>query len=200
MRRFLNIAIAAALISPVAARGQERMPFDSLKVGGHVIPFDAEMKLTGVSALLGTADTNTRGDASTSLHWLCYRAVAGRDTAVLAIESSEMGGGIYATSFEVFRADLARDLQRKCVTIAVSPHDIVTDRGIRLGMTRAEVERVLGRATRDSANQFTYDWVKDRRGKVGSQENAPYSECSELDIWYRDGIVVHISGDRLDVT
>ncbi len=193
------IPFSALLIVLSGACGRQ-MPFDLLRVGNQRVTFNATMTLKQVAAMLGKADTNTRGDASESQTWLCYRAAAAGDTATLAVESDEIGGGVHVTSFDLFRLGADSGLERHCALLHVAPRSIVTDRGITLGMTRSQVQRVLGRATRDSAGVAAYEWSRERRGRVGTKENQGFSEGSHMQIWYVDGIVVRISGDRMDIS
>jgi hypothetical protein len=199
MIRRLVATLAFLLAATHSALAQERIPFNSLKVGDRELTFNVTMSLTRAVALLGTADTNNRGDASTSLTWLCYRAAVASDTAILIVESSEMGG-TSVTSFTLLRPGGDPGLERRCAPLAVAPRTIATDRGITLGMTKVQVEQVLGRATRDSAGIVKYEWLRQRRGRFGRAENVDYSEGSFLDIWFAHGIVIRLSGDRMDIS
>ena len=200
MHRSTKALVLVLLAASHSAIAQERMPLTSLKVGPRELTFNVTMTLAKVAGLLGRASVNERGDASTSLHWLCYRATTKADTTVVIIESSEMGGGTLLTSFSLFRPGGDASLEQRCAPLDVPPASIVTDRGVRLGLPRAEVEQLLGPATKDSAGITIYDWFRQRRGRFGNQENVTYSEGSSLWIWYRAGVVVRVYGDRMDIS
>jgi hypothetical protein len=110
-----------------------------------------------------------------------------------------MGGGTWITGFNVVPTGSRPDLERGCRSIAISDERVITNRGIRLGLTRGEVDVRLGRARRDSAGLALYEsdvdsvWVED--GK-----RVPYTQGSGFNLRFKAGRLVSIYGWRVDAS
>ena len=81
-----------------------------------------------------------RGDANDALGWIC---LTGRDAGgrwVLWLESGEIHGGAIG-AFQLRRIGAAERIDSRCVS---SRADIRTLAAVRLGMSRADVKRLLG--------------------------------------------------------
>ena len=149
--------------------------------------------------MLKPATVNGRGDASTSLNWVCYR-LGGDVSTSLILESDEMGGGKYIDGFEIVLAGSRPDLERDCVTLDVSSSDLETDRGIRLGLTRREVRKRLGVAGRDSADVVIFERGLDKSHRLRDGSREQYFESSTFTFRFRDDRIVEIMGWRIDST
>ena len=145
------------------------------------------------------ATVNGRGDASTSLNWVCYRLGADASTSLI-LESDEMGGGQYIDGFEIVPAGSRPDLERECVALDILPSDFETDRGIRLGLTRRDVRKRLGVTGRDSAGVVIFERGLDKSHRLRDGTREQYFESSSFTLRFRDDRVVEISGWRIDST
>ena len=84
-----------------------------------------------------------RGDGSESLGWVC---IAGRDAEgrwMLWLESGEIHGDAVG-AFQLRRIGVPEPIDAKCVSSRAS---IRNPAGLRLGMSRADVRRILGESS-----------------------------------------------------
>ena len=125
----------------------------------------------------------------------CYRptpdSLAGPVT--LLFESDEMGNPEDLTEFEVIPVGSRPEVERGCVKIAVAAGAIVTDRGIRLGLTRAAVMRLLGTPVRDRDDVAEFELTTERVVRTSGTEDR-YDVFSSITITFRDGRVIAFSG------
>jgi hypothetical protein len=125
----------------------------------------------------------------------CYRPlpdpVAGEMT--LLFESDEMGNPEELTEFELIPAGSRPEVERGCRRLAVPSASIVTDRGIRLGLTRAAVIKLLGAPVRDHDDVAEFEHMSERTVRVGGVVDR-YDQYSAITITFRDGRVVAFSG------
>ena len=125
----------------------------------------------------------------------CYRprpdSLAGAVT--LLFESDEMGSPENLTEFEVIPADSRPEVERGCARLDVPAAAIVTDLGLRLGLTRAQVVRLLGRPVRDRDGVAEFERVSERAMRVGASVDR-VDIFSALTVTFRDGRVVAFSG------
>jgi hypothetical protein len=125
----------------------------------------------------------------------CYRPlpdpVAGEMT--LLFESDEMGNSEDLTEFELIPAGSRPEVERGCRRLAIPSASIVTDRGIRLGLTRAAVLKVLGEPVRDHDDVAEFERVTERTVRVGGTVDR-YDVFSAITVTFRDGRVVAFSG------
>jgi hypothetical protein len=125
----------------------------------------------------------------------CYRPIADSlaGPMTLLFESDEMGNPEDLTEFELIPAGSRPEVERGCVKIAVAASAIVTDRGIRLGLTRAAVMRLLGTPVRDRDGVAEFETVTERTVRTGGTVDR-YDLFSALTVTFRDGRVVAFSG------
>ena len=125
----------------------------------------------------------------------CYRptpdSLAGPVT--LLFESDEMGNPEDLTEFEVIPAGTRPEVERGCARLAVAAGAIVTDRGIRLGLTRADVTRLLGAPIRDRDDVAEFELTTERTVRTGGAVDR-YDLFSSITVTFRDGRVVAFSG------
>jgi hypothetical protein len=125
----------------------------------------------------------------------CYRPTA--DTLAgpmtLLFESDEMGNPEDLTEFELIPVGSRPEVERGCVKIAVAAGAIVTDRGIRLGLTRAAVLRLLGTPVRDRDDVAEFELTTERTVRTGGTVDR-YDVFSSITVTFRDGRVVAFSG------
>lgn len=146
---------------------------------------------TEVASLLGEAPIVRVGDAGGSRAQACYRF--GRSTpTTFYLESSEMGGDQRITQVDVVGPGAATAAEEpiiaaRCARIAVLTAG-TTDRGVKLGLTRRDVERLLRAAGRDSAGITLY--AKSERSRRGARA---LDVSSWLRVRYRGGRVAAFS-------
>ena len=125
----------------------------------------------------------------------CYRPLpdpsAGEMT--LLFESDEMGDAEALTEFELIPRGSRPEVERGCRRLAVPSASIVTDRGIRLGLTRAAVVTLLGAPVRDHDDVAEFERVTERTVRVGGTVDR-YDVFSAITVTFRDGRVVAFSG------
>jgi hypothetical protein len=125
----------------------------------------------------------------------CYRPladpIAGEMT--LLFESDEMGNPDDLTEFELIPAGSRPEVERGCRRIAVAAGAIATDRGIRLGLTRAAVVKLLGAPMRDHDDVAEFEHVTERTVRVGGSVDR-YDLYSAITLTFRDGRIVAFSG------
>jgi hypothetical protein len=125
----------------------------------------------------------------------CYRttadSVAGPMT--LLFESDEMGNPEDLTEFEMIPPGSRPDVERGCARLSVPSSAVVTDRGIRLGLTRAMVTRLLGVPVREHGGVAEYELRSEQAVRTGGSVDR-IDLFSSLTITYRGGRVVAFSG------
>jgi hypothetical protein len=169
--------------SNAATRTMIRQLFSFVSLG--------ETTFAQVSQRLGAAPIVHTGDAGESRYQACYVS-ADAHPATYYLESDEMGSGTRVTQFEAIAAGgataaeeglLGHDCRRLTGTPAVR-----TDRGVALGLARAEVEQRMGGSGRDSSGVTIYDGSEDRRGRT-----ARTTAWSSLRLRYVGGRLVAFS-------
>jgi hypothetical protein len=125
----------------------------------------------------------------------CYRPAADSlaGPMTLLFESDEMGNPEDLTEFELIPVGSRPDVERGCVKIGVAAGAIVTDRGIRLGLTRAAVMRLLGTPVRDRDDVAEFELTTERTVRTGGTVDR-YDVFSSITVTFRDGRVVAFSG------
>lgn len=204
MRQLLRPGAAAALAvlgAGVAAGSTQQAPaplLQYLMVGARRIAFESPERTVArfryVDQALGPA-RRPGAPADGRPTSACYRpapdALAGPMT--LLFESDEMGNPEDLTEFELIPAGTRPDVERGCLKIDVAAGAVVTDRGIRLGLTRAAVMRLLGTPVRDRDGVAEFELVTERVVRTGGAVDR-YDLFSALTVTFRDGRVVAFSG------
>jgi hypothetical protein len=125
----------------------------------------------------------------------CYRPTPDSLTGpmTLLFESDEMGNPEDLTEFELIPVGSRPEVERGCVRIRIAAGAIVTDRGIRLGLTRAAVLRLLGTPVRDGDDVAEFELTTERTVRTGNTVDR-YDVFSSITVTFRDGRVVAFSG------
>lgn len=113
-----------------------------------------ETKLEGARRSLGPA-TIVTGRGEGEPRELCYRSAAAGDETVLVLEADAMGGWETITGFRLLRASALADPE-KCLASAKLHLGIATRGGVRLGLSRREVVKLLGEPTSVAPRGFVY--------------------------------------------
>jgi hypothetical protein len=193
MRRFLLAIIALACAAPL--QGQTARPLlRYLTVGTHRIDFDAPGRgaarfASVAEALGGKAEPDSVGMVPTR----CYVLNGPAPHMILAFYGDPMGTGAL-TDFDLTPAARKPELAGRCSKLDVNPRSIVTDRGVRIGLPRDDVEESLGKSRRAIDGQPIYEQTQERRTKLA--DGTMYSEAisSSIAITYRNRTVVAFSG------
>jgi hypothetical protein len=104
-----------------------------------------------------------------------------------------MGNPEDLTEFELIPSGSRPEVERGCLQLDVPATAIVTDRGIRLGLTHAAVLRLLGKPVRDHDGVAEFEQVSERTVRVGGSVDR-YDVFSSLTVTFRDGRVIAFSG------
>jgi hypothetical protein len=105
-----------------------------------------------VAARLGKAAVVERGDASYSRSQACYFSGSGSDTIHLIFEGGEGG----SSTVYIFRGGPDWKGSNLCVRSNRVSSDLATGTGLRLGLSRAEVEAILGKPDSVHGNRVSY--------------------------------------------
>ena len=105
-----------------------------------------------VATKLGKAPIVSRGYASYSRSQACYVSNSDSDKIYLIFESGE---GLSST-FYIFRGGPNWKGSSLCVRSDQVSSDLATGTGLRLGLSRAEVEAILGRPDSAAGNRIAY--------------------------------------------
>lgn len=144
-------------------------------------------------AKLGRATVVTRGDAAFGRKQVCY--VTSDSHTHLVFEEQEDGFG---ASFYLFQDGRNWNGSELCSRLSLNSQQIHTANGLRLGLTRTDVEAVLGNPSAQSPDRLTYDLeVKKRTPETEleklRQQNADLSDKDfheSFDSYYEDSFVI----------
>jgi hypothetical protein len=194
MVRSLIIAAALSLFAPTQL--QRRSPvLRYLKVGTHRIDFDVPgrtpARFSSVSQILDRkSDLNDAGAVPPTV---CYILSGPSPRMVLAFYGDPMGTGAL-TDFDLAPASRKPELTGKCSRLDISPRQIETDKGVRIGMSREDVEDLIGQSRRAIDGQPIYEVTEERKTKLA--DGTVYTEevSSSITITYRNRTVVAFSG------
>ena len=188
----VQVSAVPYAVSP--ARGRQRaLPLEALRIGPHRIRFDSTT-FAIAGGMLGPAAIVHTGDAE-GLISVCYRAASPAAGATLVLQADEdvemTDKDVRVLGFALGAAGLSRELEQRCADVQFSPDQIVTDRGIRLGMSRTDVERILGAGAPDKTGMVEYEARRTYRTPSGGERL-----FSRLQVRYRGDSVVGLFGRR----
>jgi hypothetical protein len=169
-----------------------------LMVGARRIPFESPEGTTAhfryVDQALGRARRPSAASDGRPMS-ACYRPLADSlaGPMTLLFESDEMGNPEDLTEFELIPVGSRPEVEHGCMPLQVPAGAIATDRGIRLGLTRAAVLRLLGAPVRDHDDVAEFEQVTERTVRVGGSTDR-YDLFSGITITFRNGRVVAFSG------
>ncbi|HZE08181.1 MAG TPA: hypothetical protein VE110_05435 [Gemmatimonadaceae bacterium] len=165
-----------------------------LTVGSHRIEFDVpgpgRAQFSSVARILG--GKGNAEDTSVPALVRCYTLKGPAPHMILAFYGDETADSAL-TDFDLAPASRKPGLAGKCSPLAVTPRQVVTDRGIRIGLPRADVEEVLGQSRRAIDGQPIYEVTGPRTTRAGATTRTE-DISSSITITYRRQIVVAFSG------
>ena len=194
----LGIGVALTGFAPVRRQQPAKPLLQYLMVGTKRIAFESPehtvARFRYVDQALGGA-RRPRASRDGRPMSACYRPVADplAGPVTLLFESDEMGDTEDLTEFEVIPVGSRPEVERGCAKLAVAASAIVTDRGIRLGLTRPEVMRLLGTPVRDRDDVAEFEVTTERTVRTAGAEDR-YDLFTSLTVTFRDGRVVAFSG------
>lgn len=173
-----SLLMAAAMMSPITTRAS---------LGIATITLE-KTTFHDVARTLGSAPIAHVGDAGGSRYQACYRA-DGPTPATYYLESGEMGSGtrvMQVGGVGPGAATAAEDpvIATRCRALVSGARPLTTDRGIALGLARADVERRVRGHGRDSSGVTLYEWSEDHGRGVDA-----YNVYSWLRVRYHNGRV-----------
>jgi len=138
--------------------GQEHdLGFGSRTIVGITVGLS---NLTNVQNRLGSNPVWSSGDASTAASSVCY-ITQGSDPAVIAFASNaEMAGPPenIVTDVSILPRDTYPSASH-CWNIAISANAIATNSGLKLGLRKRDVARILGMPTGPSGSVWNFTWT-----------------------------------------
>jgi hypothetical protein len=177
------IALAAIFTSAGSARGQTNarkadMPIPMRTILGIEVSRDS---LGSVQRKLGPSTLWHTGDAGESEMHRCYRMGTGPSAVTVRFSSGEMGGqGQEVEDIQVWRGMGPTKDAAKCAPLS-NAAAVQTLGGLSLGMSRPEIERLLGRPTRVAAGTIEYTWETEQplpaNDPMYAEWNARRTEC-----------------------
>jgi len=105
-----------------------------------------------IASKLGKAPVLERGDASTGRSQVCYTSYAGSDKIHLVFEFGEG----QSSTFYLFRGGADWNGSNQCVKSGKVTADLSTETGLRLGLSRAQVEAILGKPDFVKGDRIAY--------------------------------------------
>lgn len=96
------------------------------------------------------------GDAGKSIYRLCYKGING---TFVTFESSEMGGRNHImTSISISSLKIPIRFQKHCANSNLITKEIVVEPGIKLELTKNEIQKLKGSPSKESANWLYYEY------------------------------------------
>lgn len=161
----------------------------SLRMGDWPIVLETTELLTAQEHFGGTV--GHRGDAGEALAWICLYRLDDSAPWVLWLESSEIDGPTIG-GFQWQSLEKGAKIDRRCKALDEKMGTVeLLPNPLHLGMTEAEVERVLGKPTtkyRDSVLYFHEHDLTIRK--------EPYTLDNDVLIVYKNGRVWAIAANR----
>jgi hypothetical protein len=156
----------------------------SLRVSTVAITLE-ETRLDKVEQLLG-GTTGAKGDAGDSVGWLCFHGTDGRNAWILWLESGEIDGP-YIGSFQWQLISSDAEIDRRCHALSGSA-TIKLALPLKLGMTKAQLLRVLGKPSLRRGQRLIY-----LHEHQGSSNGVPFDSSNIVMVRFRGGEVTSIA-------
>lgn len=134
---------ATADAAPTAVAVDSGHLTTSVRVGSVVIPLDSNLTLGSVQPLLSSGRAPSRPTADTGSE-VCF-TMGVPSTGWLVLSSNALGGPEETVlGYEIRDGDQPPSNPAACLPSSTLVSDVSTDRGLRLGLSRAQVTAVLG--------------------------------------------------------
>jgi hypothetical protein len=207
-----GIGISIASQSDLSSAAPERdLRIDHRTILG--IPL-GEANLAEVQRQLGEAKLWSDGDAATMEGKVCY-VTQGPNPLVLVFASNfEMAGPpeFKLTDVRILGSS-AYEEKAKCQSLSVTRDKVGTTSGLKIGISRARVRKILGRPPRTEKSEWAYTWTINRtlppsdryyeywlaRKKDCFEGKSPfYTVSSEIIVQFDGDVVVALTFSRMD--
>jgi hypothetical protein len=144
-----------------------------------------QTRLDKVGQALG-AEIGAKGDAGDAMQWLCLRGKRGGNDWILWLESGEIDGG-YVGSFQWQSISGAAKIDDRCHGFTGTAA-IKLSLPLKLGMTEAELLKVLGQPSLRRGERFIY-----LHEHEGSSNGIPFDSSNIVIVRIRAGKVTSIA-------
>jgi hypothetical protein len=158
--------------------------FKSLRVSTVGITLE-ETRLDKVEQLIG-GEIGAKGDAGDAVQWLCLRGADRGSDWVLWLESGEIDGG-FVGSFQWQTISSVAKSDRRCHVLRGTA-TIKLGLPLKLGMTEAELLRILGKPSLRQGERLIY-----LHQQEGSSNGVPFDLSNIVMVRIRGGEVVSIA-------
>jgi hypothetical protein len=151
-------ACVSTAASAQSTAQQDDLPPSMRRVWGIVLNRDS---LASTFRKLGRTQTWRTGDAGEARVWWCYEAAGSSSASVIISSDGEMGGAHHdVDQIDVMRAPY-HEAQHRCRTVRTGQAP-ETVGGLRLGLSRTAVMRLLNRPAGTDADSMWYRWDTER--------------------------------------
>ena len=123
------------------------------------------------------------GDAGESVTWLCYTLVSNNQPQRLWLTSGEMGGGERITGMDIEQTEADTKPTKLCPLLP-SYLQPIRQEGIKLGMTRNQIVKTLGKPSKQNGSWLIYMHA----GKIKDD----YDEIGWLIAFIQDGHIARL--------
>ncbi len=221
MRRVSKTVLFLSLITAMGAPGQttpEVEPYCDAPSTTRVEIADADATILGlttgraslkdVQAKLGSATVTRVSHDEESDASVCYRSPL--DGTVLVFYSGAMGGWENITWFAIWSREAAFPHASQCIPSKVVSRSLHTQSGIRLGLTKADLQQIAGKPTGHSPQSVKYNFLCRRkmtedeikRFKNIDNWDVPsdsyFDRTSWIEVWHKDSAASRIEIGRFD--
>ena len=142
---------------------------------------------------LGAGLIRQRGDAASSLEWLCVHAATGENRWLLWLESGEMAAGT-VNRFHVLAVPSAASIDRRCSSLSARSGTIELPGRVALGLSASALRQLLGQPSAVAGDTLVYHYSRHViDSKVSGGE---YYIDTMLCVVMTHGRVVQIAGWR----
>lgn len=112
--------------------------------------------LADVQDRLGTANIGQCSQEVEPVAYICYTSK--RDETNILFQSDGFSSPRKLSGFTVAAANGSVPCRLRCIRSAAFGSDVQTHGGLRLGLTKAELEVLLGPPSQESGNRLTFQW------------------------------------------
>ena len=134
--------------------------------------------LQDVQAKLGHSNLTRMSKDEESDVSVCY--VSPTDGTVLVFYSGVMGGGVDITWFAVWSREAAFPHYSRCTSSRLVSRNLSTESGLRLGLTREKVDRIVGKPTKPGRTSTKYEYLC--RSKMTDNEIKGFKTANNWDV------------------
>jgi hypothetical protein len=124
-------------------------------LGGTIVRIEVT-SLRQVLASIGAGKVMHKGDASESVHWLCYSFEMPGAHARIWLSSGELNGGRYIDGIQMVMTETSQEGGASCPEISLGGKSPVFDNGLSLGASEEKLRQVLGRPSKEWGNWRSY--------------------------------------------